>query len=343
MRALTIDGYGMENVAVREVDDPVPGPREAVVALEAAALNHLDLWTLGGALNIEHDFPHVLGADGAGRVETVGSEVRGMRPGDEVVINPGLYCGGCELCRMGEQSTCTTFEMLGEHVPGTFGEKVAVPATNLFPFPSHLSFGEAAALGVTFITAYRMLFTRGALKPGEWVLITGIGGGLALSLLQLALPVAGRVLVTSSSQDKIDRALAMGAEAGVNYVEEDVAAWVRRVTYKRGVDLVVDSAGGKALDVALRSLRKGGRVVNAGATAGRTSELDIRRVFWNQLSVLGSTMGSATDVADMLRAVAGNELRPVVDREFALDEGVEALRYLEGGERFGKVVLAIRA
>ena len=341
MKALTIDGYGMDGVGLRDVDDPVSGPGEVVVAVEAAALNHLDLWTLGGALDIEHDFPHVLGADGAGRVESVGSEVTGLRAGDPVVINPGLYCGRCELCRAGEQSACTTFRMLGEHEWGTFAEKVKVPATNLFPFPKHLSFVEAAALGVTFITAYRMLFTRGALKPGEWVLITGIGGGLALSLLQLALPVAGRVLVTSSSQDKIDRALAMGAEAGVNYLEEDVGRWIRRVTYKRGVDLVVDSAGGKALEAGLRSLRKGGRLVNAGATAGPRAELDVRRIFWNQLTLVGSTMGSATDVADMLRAVAGNKVRPVVDREFSLVDGSEALRYLQSGDRFGKVVLSI--
>ena len=268
-------------------------------------------------------------------------EVPGLKKGDPVVINPGLSCRECELCRRGEQSICTTFKLLGEHVPGTFAEKIKVPAANLFPFPEHLSFAEAAALGVTFVTAYRMLFTRGGLKPGEWVLITGIGGGLALSLLQLALPVAGRILVTSSSQDKIDRAIELGAHAGVNYKEEDVAKWVRTETYKRGVDLVVDSAGGQAFESGLRSLRKGGRLVNAGATAGRSIEVDIRRIFWNQLTVLGSTMGSDEDMADMLRAVGGTKLRPIIDRSFALDQGVEALRFLETEERFGKVILEI--
>jgi NADPH:quinone reductase-like Zn-dependent oxidoreductase len=342
MKALVIDAYGLDNVKVAEVADPAaPGPNEAVVRLEAAALNHLDIWTLTGVLDIPHEFPHVLGADGAGRIESVGSEVRGFKKGDQVVVNPGLSCRECELCRRGEQSICTTFKLLGEHVPGTFAERIKVPALNLFPFPEHLSFGEAAALGVTFVTAYRMLFTRGRLRPGEWVLITGIGGGLALSVLQLALPVAGRILVTSSSQAKIDRAVELGAEAGVNYKEEDVSKWVRHETFKRGVDLVVDSAGGQAFESGLRSVRKGGRLVSAGATAGRSIDFDIRRIFWNQLSVLGSTMGSDEDMADMLRAVGGTKLRPIIDRSFVLDQGVEALRYLESGDRFGKVVLEL--
>ena len=341
MKALVIDGYGIDHVRIAQVEDPEPGPKEVVVRIEAAALNHLDLWTLKGSLNIPHEFPHVLGADGAGRVETLGSEVKGFKPGDPVVINPGLSCGECELCRRGEQSTCTTFRLLGEHVAGTFAEKVKVPAKNVFPFPEHLSFAEAAALGVTYITAYRMLFTRGRLTPGEWILITGVGGGLGLSLLQLALPVAGRILVTSSSQEKIDRAVSLGAFAGVNYKEEDVAKWVRTNTYKRGVDLVVDSAGGAALAGGIGSLRKGGRLVNAGATAGRTTELDIRRIFWNQLSVIGSTMGADVDVADMLRMVGGTKIRPIVDRIFALDEGVDAIKYLESDKRFGKVVLEV--
>ncbi len=341
MKALAIDGYGFDHVGLRDLPDPEPGPREVVVRVEAAALNHLDLWTLTGALEIEHHFPHVLGADGAGRIESLGEEVRGFRIGDPVVIDPGMSCGACELCRAGEQSTCTKFRMLGEHVDGTFAHRIKVPQGNVYPFPRHLSFAEAAALGVTFITAYRMLFTRGGLQPGEWVLITGVGGGLALSLLQLALPVAGRVFVTSSTQDKIERALALGAEAGVNYVDDDVGRWVRKVTAKRGVDLVVDSAGGKALESGIRALRKGGRLVNAGATAGSIAELDVRRLFWNQLSVIGSTMGSATDVADMLRAVSGMKIRPLVDRSFPLEEGLTALRHLESPERFGKVVLEV--
>lgn len=333
--------YGIDNVGVAEVDDPSPGPDEVVVRLRAAALNHLDLWTLSGTLGIEHPFPFVLGADGAGEVEAVGDRVRGLRPGARVVINPALSCRACEFCRAGEQSLCPSFRMLGEHAPGSFAQRTTLPATNVFPFPGHLSFGEAAALGTTFITAYRMLFTRGRLRPGEWVLITGIGGGLALSAFQLARPIAGRIYVTSSSPDKLERARQLGADDVIDYAGEDVAKSVRALTGKRGVDLVLDSAAGESLTAALRALRKGGRVVTAGATAGARVEIDVRRVFWNQLEIVGSTMGSDADVSDMLRMVAGARLTPLIDRTTPLDDGRDALRRLEAQEQFGKIVLEI--
>jgi NADPH:quinone reductase-like Zn-dependent oxidoreductase len=231
--------------------------------------------------------------------------------------------------------------MLGEHLPGTLAEKVVVPSSNVFPVPEHLSFEEAAALGVTFVTAYRMLFARGRLVPGEWVLVTGIGGGLALALFQLVRPVAGRVFVTSSSGAKLDRALELGADGAIDYRREDVGRAVRRLTAKRGVDLVVDSAGGPALDQGLRALRKGGRLVSAGATAGARAEIDLRRLFWNQLELIGSTMGSDRDFSDMLRMVAGTGVRPVIDRVMELDEGTRALSYLERQEQLGKVVLKV--
>ncbi|HYP24106.1 MAG TPA: alcohol dehydrogenase catalytic domain-containing protein [Actinomycetota bacterium] len=344
MRALTIDGYGFDNVAVRDLAAPEPGPGEVVVAVKAAAFNHLDLWTLRGDLKIEHRFPHALGADGAGVVESVGEGVpAGIRPGDRVLVNPALSCGLCERCRAGEQSECTAFRMLGEHEPGTVAELVKVPAANVFPVPEHLDFAEAAALGVTFITAYRMLFDRSGMRPGEWVLVTGIGGGLALSLFQLARPAAGKLLVTSSSDEKLQRAADLGADGGVNYRDADVGREVRRLTGKRGVDLVADSAGGPSLDGSLRALRKGGRVVIAGATAGAKAEIDVRRVFWNQLSVIGSTMGSVANVSDMLRLVAGSKLRPIVDRVVPLDGAPAALRLLEEGGQFGKIVVSMEA
>lgn len=339
MRAVTIDGYGFENVRVREVPEPEPGPGDVIVRMGAAALNHLDLWTLEGALGIEHEFPHVLGADGAGEVVAVGAEVRGLPLGSRVLIDPALSCGACEFCRAGEQSMCTTFRMIGEHTSGLFAELARVPARNVYPVPAHLSYEEAAALGTTAITAYRMLFTRGRLEPGEWVLITGIGGGLALSLFQLARPVAGKIFVTSSSDDKLQSATELGADGVVNYRDDDVGKAIRALTAKRGVDLVVDSAAGDSLDGSLRALRKGGRLVNAGATAGGPASLDARRLFWNQLELIGSTMGSVRDVSNMLRMVAGTKLRPIIHRAYPLDEAPEALRELKSGDQFGKIVL----
>jgi NADPH:quinone reductase-like Zn-dependent oxidoreductase len=341
MKAVALEGYGLDKVVVMDVADPSPGPGEVTVRVGAAALNRVDLWTLSGALKIEHHFPHVLGADAAGEIAEVGEGVRGLQPGLRVIVNPALSCGACEFCRAGEQSLCTTFRMLGEHVTGTFAEAVKVPATNVFPFPDHLSTPEAAALGVTFITAYRMLFARGRVRPGEWVMITGIGGGLAQSLLQLVRPVAGRVLVTSSSDDKLNRAIEAGADSGVNYADEDVGRSIRRLTAKRGVDAVFDSAGGAALDPALRALRKGGRLVVAGATAGGRGEIDVRRLFWNQLEIIGSTMGSHADVSDMLRTVTGMRLKPILDRTFPLADARAALERLESGDHFGKIVLEV--
>lgn len=342
MKALAIeDQNGPSSARVLELADPVPGRGEVVVRIHAAALNHLDLWTLSGSLGIELDFPFVLGADGAGVIASVGDGVTGMKEGDRVLVNPALSCGRCEFCRAGEQATCSRFEMLGEHRDGTLAEYVRVPAGNCFPFPEELSFEQAAALGVTFITAYRMLFTQGRLQPGEWVLVTGIGGGLALSLFQLARPLAGKLFVTSSAENKLERAVEMGADGTVNYKASDVGKEVRRLTAKRGVDLVVDSAGGPSMDQSLRALRKGGRLVIAGATAGRTAEIDVRRLFWNQLQITGSTMGSDSDVSDMLRYIAGTGVEPIIDKVFTLEEGPGAVSYLASGEQFGKVVVAI--
>lgn len=342
MKAIVIDGYGdVEDVRLRDIPTPGPGPGEVLVRMRAAALNHLDLWTLSGSLGFDIEFPFVLGADGAGEIQALGPDVTGLVPGSSVLIDPALSCGTCEYCRAGEESLCVSFRMLGEHVDGTFAEFACVPATNVFPFPSHLSWVEAAALGVTSITAYRMLFTQGGLEAGESVLIPGIGGGLALSLLQLARPIAGRIFVTSSSDEKLDKAMKLGADVGIDYSSEDVGASIRRHTAKRGVDLVVDSAGGSSVDASLWALSKGGRLVISGATAGREATIDLRRLFWNQLRVIGSTMGSRADVAAMLGLAAAHRLKPVVDRVYPLEQASSALRHLRDQKQFGKVVLEV--
>jgi NADPH:quinone reductase-like Zn-dependent oxidoreductase len=341
VRAIAISEYGLENARLTDVPHPEPGPGQIAVRVRAVGLNRLDLWTASGTLGLELEWPHILGADASGEVDELGPGVRAPAPGTKVIINPALSCGECEFCRAGEQSICTRFRMMGEHSSGTLAERIVVPAANVFPMPDHLSFAQAAALGTTFITAYRMLFRRGRFVPGEWVLVTGIGGGLALSLFQLARPTAGRLFVTSSSRAKIDRALKLGADDGIDYTTEDVGRAVRNLTYKRGVDLVVDSASGSTSESLLRALRKGGRLVVAGATAGGKGEIDFRRVFWNQLEIIGSTMGSVRDVSDMLRLVSGGKLEPIIDRTYALEDGVAALQYLDSGEQFGKVVVEV--
>lgn len=341
MRALAITSQdGIDAARVMDVDEPTTGPGQVKVRIRAAALNHLDLWTLRGQLPFEIDFPFVLGADGAGEVVEVG-DGSSVAVGDRVIVNPALSCGRCELCREGEQSMCVSFEMLGEHRSGTMGEYLVVPAENVFPAPDHLDMEQAAALGVTAITAYRMLFTRGRMRPGYHVLITGIGGGLALSALQLASGIAGKIFVTSSSAEKVDRALALGADEGIDYTSEDVGRAVRALTGKRGVDLVIDSAGGPTLDASMRALRQGGRLVIAGATAGVDATINVRRLFWNQIELIGSTMGSHSDVSAMLRAVAGAKLEPIIDSVHDLEAGPEAVKRLASGDQFGKLVVRI--
>lgn len=342
MRAATINGYGgVDQISVGDIPEPEPGPGEVVVSVRAASLNRLDFWTLTGALGLDLEWPHVLGADAAGEISAVGPGVQGLRTGMKVMVNPGISCRMCERCRAGEHSECIRFRILGEHLPGTFAEKVRVPEHNVYPFPAQLSWSEAASLGITFTTAYRMLFSRAGMRPGDWLLITGIGGGLALSLLQLARPIAGRIFVTSSSPQKLAKAMELGADDGIDYSSEDVGAAVRRLTGKRGVDIVADSAGGPSLESCVRALTPGGSVVIAGATSTPKAEIDLRRVFWSQASVIGSTMGSDKDVADMLRAIAGARLRPIVDRTMPLDRAADAVEHLESPDRFGKVVLEV--
>ncbi|MFN2526689.1 MAG: zinc-binding dehydrogenase [Actinomycetota bacterium] len=342
MKAIAIRGYGgVEQVELVDLPEPEPGPDEVVVRLRAAALNHLDLWTLSGTLALTIQFPFTLGADGAGEVVATAASVRGVKVGANVLINPGISCRECEQCRAGEESRCVNFRLLGRHVPGTFAQFVRVPSTNVWPIPEHLSMAQAAALGVTFGTAYRNLFTVGRLMAGESLLITGIGGGLALSLFQLGRPIAEKLFVTSSSSKKLDRAAALGADAGINYKDEDVAAAVRALTDGRGVDLIVDAAGGDTIDTSLQCLRPGGRLVISGATAGAEGRFNLRRLFGQHFHIIGSTMASDRDFSEMLRELTARRIEPVIDRTFPLAEAADALAYLESQSQFGKVVLEI--
>lgn len=345
MQAVTIRAHGGPD-QIRLADLPRPdasGPRDVVVALKAAALNHLDLFVLGGLPGLALDFPHVLGADGAGVVAAVGAEVRAVRPGDRVVLNPGVACYACESCRAGEHSLCATYHLLGEHVHGTFAEAIAVPEQNAVPIPAHVPWTEAAAFPLVFLTAWRMLVTRAAVRPGETVLVWGIGGGVAQAALAIAKLRGARVVVTSSSEEKLARARALGAEATVNHATQDVAAEVRRLTEKRGVDVVIETVGAATWDRSMRLLARGGRLVTCGATSGPSVGLDVRRVFWQHLSILGSTMGNAEEFRQVVALLGAGALHPVVDAVLPLREAREAFERLASGRQFGKLVLDIAA
>ena len=342
MRALFMSRHGgIDELAVGERPEPLPGPGEVVVALKAAALNHLDLFVLSGIPGIVLEMPHVGGADGAGVVAAVGGDVQGWKAGDEVVLNPGVWCGQCEFCRRGEESLCVRFGLLGEHRSGTFAELVAVPAASLGSKPPHLSWAEAAAFPLVYLTAWRMLVTRAALRPGETVLIHGIGGGVSLAALGIAKALGARAIVTSASIDKLERARALGADEAIDYGNQDVAREVRSLTGRRGADVVVDSTGAATWMASLKAAARGGRIVTCGATTGPNPAEEIRLIFWNQLSILGSTMGSLADWNAMLAFVRESKMRPVVDSVLALAAGRAAYERMERKAQFGKIVLAV--
>jgi len=342
MRALCFSSHGAPaELAVAELPDPRPGPGEALVRVRSAALNHLDLFVLRGMPGVPVELPHVGGADAAGTVAELGEGVGGWHVGDEVVVNPGLWCGRCEFCRKGEESQCVRYRLLGEHVKGSFAELLCVPAASLAPRPADLPWQEAGAFGLTFLTAWRMLVVRARLSAGESLLIHGIGGGVALAALAIAKRVGATVFVTSASDAKLERARRMGADHALNYTAGGVWRRVRDLTGKRGIDVVLETVGRATWEDSLRSAAKGGRIVTCGATSGPDPVEELRLVFWNHLSILGSTMGSRADWAAMTRAVGEWGLRPVVDSVWPLARGREAYERMANGDQFGKVVLDV--
>jgi len=314
---------GPDVLRYEEVPDAAAGPGDVLVRLRAASLNHLDLWIRQGLPSVPK--PRILGADGAGEVAALGEGVTGFAEGDRVLLNPGLADGT---------------RILGEHMDGTHTELIAVPAEYVHPIPDAMSFEEAAAFPLVYVTAHRMLAARAGLREGEWVLVWGIGSGVAVAALGIAKALGARVLVTSTSDEKLERALALGADAAV-LTDADVVAEAKRLTDGAGMDVVVEHIGEATWKGSLQSARTGGRVVVCGATSGPNPPAMLHRVFWKQLSILGSTMGTREDFAALLELVGSGRVRPVVDRAFPLADAAEAHAYFERGQQFGKVVLTI--
>jgi NADPH:quinone reductase-like Zn-dependent oxidoreductase len=343
MRALCLTATGgPDNLSVLDLAaPPLEAPDAVRIGVRAIALNRLDIWVAAGlpAAPIHH-FPHIVGADAAGIVLEVGSAVTHVRPGDRVVVNPGIACGTCDACVAGDDVFCRRFGLLGEHMPGTAAEEVVIPARNVQPIHGDWSWAEAAGFSLATLTAWRMLTTRARLQPGETVLIWGIGGGVAVAALQIALHLGARVAVTSSSPEKLARAQAMGAALLLHHGEQDVPAAFKQ-HFGRGADVVVDSVGAPSWSRSLKALRPGGRLVTCGATAGPQVELDLRRLFWFQWSLLGSTMGTRSEFAAVVEHGNAGRFRPPVDAIFPLADGALAYRRLGGGHQFGKLVLEV--
>jgi zinc-binding alcohol dehydrogenase/oxidoreductase len=315
---------GPEVLRYEDAPDPSPAPGEVLIALKAASLNHLDIWLRRGLPSAPK--PRILGADGAGIVVGLGEGVDRFAEGDEVVINPGLDEGA---------------KIVGEHMDGTHAELITLPAEYVYSLPDGLSFEESAAFPLVFETAYRMLVTRAGLQEGEWVFVWGIGSGVATASLQIAKALGARVIVTSSSDEKLERARELGADATVNHAEADVAAAVREATDRHGADIVVEHVGESTWKTSLQVAAAGARVTVCGATSGPNPPANLHRIWWKQLTVLGSTMGTQEDFRSVYDLVSSGRAKPVVDRVFPLEEAAAAHEHLEAGRQLGKVVLKI--
>jgi NADPH:quinone reductase-like Zn-dependent oxidoreductase len=341
LKAIRIHEHGgIEKLRYEEAPEPkLMAPTDVIVKLKATAVNHSDLCVRRGLRNKEVQLPHILGSDGAGIVTQAGELVSHIREGDAVCFYPAEGCGGCEFCITDREPLCTRLRVLGEHENGTYAEYVRLPGRNCFPIPPHYSFDEAAAFPLVYIAAWRMLVTNAALKPGEHVLILGIGGGVAIAALQIAVQMGAHTIVTSRSDDKLARAKTLGADYGINYHNADFPREVRRITGKRGVDLAVNCVGGDTWTKSLASLVRGGRLVSCGAVAGSSSQTDVRRIFWNHLRVFGSTLGTRGEFKQLLNFMKGSPIKPVIDEVLPLNAASLAHRRLEEGKQFGKIVL----
>jgi NADPH:quinone reductase-like Zn-dependent oxidoreductase len=341
MRAvvLTEEG-GPEVLTVQDVPVPTPGPGEVRVRVAHAALNHLDVWIRRGMPSVPK--PRVMGADAAGEVDAVGAGVTRTRAGEAVLLDPSITCGRCRQCLAGETVFCDDFAVLGEHLAGTHAEYVVVPEANVHPIPGHLDMAQAAALPLAFATAWRMVRTRAAVRPGERMLVWGASAGVGSAAVQLAHGMGIETIVTSRSDDKLAVLTELGATHAVNSEREDVVEAVRRITGGAGVEVVFDHLGDVAWKPSFAALAKGGRYATCGATTGPHPKAMITRIFWKQLSILGSTMASKRDVQDMLRFVAAHRIAPRVDRVLPLEQVQEAHSWLEGAGQVGKVALRVR-
>jgi NADPH:quinone reductase-like Zn-dependent oxidoreductase len=339
MKAAIFHEYGgPEVIRIAEVPRPEPGPAEVLIRVRAAAMNHLDLWVRRG-IGIETTMPHIGGSDIAGLVEALGPGVQGLAPGERVVVNPSLFCGHCPWCVRGEEPLCVAYRILGEHTDGGFAEFVSVPATGVYPIPDSVSFEQAAALPISYQTAWRALVSRAALRPAEDVLVIGASGGTATAAVQIAKLMGARVFAVTRGEQNVEGVRRLGADIVYDRAQVDFSRELYRDTGKRGVDVVVENVGEPTWQSSVRALARNGRLVTYGATAGPKASLDLRVMFWKQLQIIGTTMASRAEFEAMLRVALRGELRPVIDTVMPLDQARAAHERLETGEQFGKLVL----
>ncbi|HEY3113234.1 MAG TPA: zinc-binding dehydrogenase [Gemmatimonadaceae bacterium] len=347
MRAVTISAHGGLDQIEYRTDLPKPEPKrgEIRVRVKAAALNHLDLFLVAGLPGVRITPPWILGGDATGIVDAIGdlsgvSDNR-LQIGDSVIVNPGLSDLTCEFCQAGEHSACVNFKLLGEHAPGTLAEYIVIPARNARSIPKDKPVEQAAAFTLSTLTAWRMVVTRARVKRTDHVLIWGIGGGVALAALEIVRLIGATVWVTSHSDEKLALARGLGAENLLNYTTTDVGKEIRARTNKRGVDVVFDTVGEASWTQSLVALGRRGRLVTCGATSGPMVQMDVRRLFWNQWDIMGSTMGNEAEFDAVTNEFRGGRLTPLVDSVFDISQGRQAFERLQSGQQFGKIVVRI--
>ena len=340
MKAVRFHEFGDINVLrYEEVPLPTIGPKEVLLQLKAAALNHLDIWVRSGERERNIPLPHIPGSDGAGIIAEAGSDVKNFRPDDRVLISPGLSCQHCELCLSGRDNLCREYRVLGVREDGTYAEYVKLPAENVVPIPQGLDFLQAAAIPLVALTAWHMLVTLAKTQSSETVLVHGAGSGVGSMGIQIAKLLGAKVIATAGSEEKLKKAKDLGADELINYHENDFVDEVKRITNKRGVDVVFEHIGGEVLEKSITILGKGGRLVTCGATTQYNCHVDIRYVYSRHQTIYGSWMGSKSELIEVLKFFP-SKLKPVVDSVFSLAQAAEAQRRMEERKNFGKIVLS---
>jgi NADPH:quinone reductase-like Zn-dependent oxidoreductase len=342
MKAIVFHQHGAPDVLkFTDAPEPTIRPNEVLVHVKACALNHLDLWVRQGLPNVPIPLPHIPGSDVSGEIAQIGADITTVRVGQKVVLAPGVTCGKCAACLSGQDNRCRQFTNLGFMIDGGCAEFVRAPEVNCLPYPENLSFEEAASIPLVFQTAWHMLVGRAELQPGEDVLILGAGSGVGSAAIQIAKFFGARVIATAGSDEKLQKAKQLGADHLINHKTQKIRDEVRRITSKRGVDVVFEHVGTATWEDSLASLAASGRLVTCGATTGYDAKLDLRFLFSRQLSLLGSYMGTKSELHTVMKLVASGRLKPVVDRVFPLAEAAAAHAYLESSSQFGKVVLKV--
>ena len=342
MKAVRIHKHGgPEVLQYEEIPDPTCGNQDVLVQMKASSINHLDIWVRQGIPGWKVSLPLIPGSDGAGVVVAKGEGVKDLVTGDKVLIIPNISCGHCEFCSNGDDNLCPEYGIVGETCNGCDAELVALPRRNVIPIPKNLTYEEAAAIPLVFMTAWHMLVTKAQVKPEQFVLVLAGGSGVGSAAIQIAKLHGAKVIATAGSDDKLEKAKSLGADFLINHYKETISEKVKQFTEGRGVDVVVEHVGKATWQESLKSLAKCGKIVTCGATTGADVSINLNHLFYKHQQIIGSTMATRGELFEIMNFVRQKKLKPVIDKEFPIQEIAEAHKYVESGKQFGKVILTI--